>query len=141
MNFQLDVVSVTGSIFSGEVREVILPGISGEIGVLARHMPIVTPLTVGEVLVKTPNETFSLSIGKGVFSFDSGKGRLLIEDVTAVDEVSEERALDAKKKAEEILARGVSGEEKTAAMYQLRKSLIDLKIVKKGALKKLFKQV
>jgi len=131
MNFQLDVVSVTGTIFSGEVKEVILPGVSGEIGVLARHMPLVTPLTVGEVIVKTPDETISLSIGKGVFSYDSGKGRLLIEDVASADEVSEERALEAKKKAEEILAKGVSGEEKTAAMYQLRKSLVDLKLVKR----------
>jgi F-type H+-transporting ATPase subunit epsilon len=131
MNFQLDVVSVSGSIFSGEVFEVILPGISGEIGILARHMPIVTPLTVGEVIVKTPNETFSLSIGKGVFSFDSGRGRLLIEDVSSADEISEERVIEAKRKAEELLAKGVVGEEKLTALYQLRKSLVDLKIVRR----------
>ena len=131
MNYQLDIVSVNGSVFSGEVKEVILPGISGEIIVLARHMPIVTPLTTGEIVVKTQDQAFSLSIGKGVFSFDSGMGRLLIEDVTSADEISEERALDAKKKAEKLLAKGVSGEEKTAAMYQLRKSLVDLKIVRR----------
>ena len=131
MNYQLDIVSVNGSVFSGEVKEVVLPGISGEITVLARHMPIVTPLTTGEIVVKTQDQAFSLSIGKGVFSFDSGKGRLLIEDVTSADEISEERALEAKKKAEELLAKGVSGEEKMSALYQLRKSLVDLKIVRR----------
>ena len=131
MNFQLDVVSVAGSVFSGEAKEVTLPGISGEITVLARHMPIVTPLTTGEVIVKTPEKNISFSIGKGVFSFDAGVGRLLIEDVSSADDISEERALQAKKKAEELLAKGVSGEEKIAALYQLRKSLVDLKIVRR----------
>ena len=131
MNFQLDVVSVAGSVFSGEVREVIMPGVSGEITVLARHMPIVTPLTTGEVIVKTSDEDFSLSIGKGVFSFDSGSAKLLIEDVTAADDISEDQALKAKQKAEELLAKGVKGEEKQQVMYQLRKSLVDLKIVRR----------
>jgi F-type H+-transporting ATPase subunit epsilon len=131
MNYQLEVVSVNGSVFSGEVKEVTLPGISGEITVLARHMPIVAPLTTGEVIIRTQNEAFFLSIGKGVFSYDSGIGRLLIEDVVAADEISEERALEAKKKAEELLQKGVSGEEKTTALYQLRKSLVDLKIVRR----------
>ena len=131
MNFQLNVVSVAGSVFSGEAKEVTLPGIAGEITVLARHMPIVTPLTTGEVIVKTPEKNISFSIGKGVFSFDAGVGRLLIEDVSSADDISEERALQAKKKAEELLAKGVSGEEKIAALYQLRKSLVDLKIVRR----------
>jgi F-type H+-transporting ATPase subunit epsilon len=131
MNFQLDVVSVTGSIFSGEVKKVILPGISGEMTVFARHMPIVSPLTTGEVIVITEQEEISLSIGKGVFSFDSGRARLLIEDVTSADKISEERTLEAKKKAEELLAKGIKGEEKQQVMYQLRKSLVDLKIVRR----------
>lgn len=131
MNFQLEVVSVSGSVFSGEVKEITLPGISGEITVLARHMPIVTPLTTGEVIVRSSEEAFSLSIGKGVFSYDFGIGRLLIEDVTAADEISEERTLEAKRRAEELLAKGVKGEEKSTVLYQLRKSLVDLKIVRR----------
>ena len=131
MNFQLEVVSIEGSVFSGEVKQVILPGVSGELTALARHMSFVTPLTVGEVVIKTPEKDITLSIGKGVFSFDEGVGRLLIEDVAAADDISEERALEAKKKAEELLEKGIKGEEKLAVMYQLRKSLVDLKVVKK----------
>jgi F-type H+-transporting ATPase subunit epsilon len=131
MNFQLEVVGINGKIFSGEVEEVTLPGIFGELTALARHMPIVTPLTVGEVAVKTPERVLSFSIGKGIFAFEGGLARLLIEDVTSADEISEMRALEAKKKAEELLAKGVKGEEKLAVIYQLRKSLVDLKIVRR----------
>lgn len=131
MNFQLDVVSITGRVFSGEVEEVTLPGVSGEFTALARHMPMVSPLGTGEVVVKLTDKTLNFSIGKGVFAFESGRGKLLIEDVSSADEISEGRVLEAKKKAEELLAKGVSGEEKMAALYQLRRSLVDLNIVRR----------
>jgi len=131
MNFQLDVVSITGKVFSGEVEEVTLPGVSGEFTALARHMPMVTPLETGEVIMKLADKTLNFSIGKGVFAYEAGRGRLLIEDVTSADEISEARVLEAKKRAEELLAKGISGEEKLAALYQLRKSLVDLKIVRR----------
>ncbi len=131
MNFQLEVVSISGKVFSGEVREVMLPGAFGDFTVLARHMPIVTPLTIGEVVVKQTDKTLSFTIGKGIFSYEEGVGRLLIEDVTASDEISEERAVEAKRYAEELLAKGIKGEEKAAAHYQLRRSLFDLKIARR----------
>jgi len=131
MNFQLDVVSITGKVFSGEVTGITLPGISGEFTSYARHMRMVTPLTTGEVVIREAGKTRSFSIGKGIFAFDAEGGRLLIEDVAAADEISETRVLEAKKRAEELLAKGVSGEEKIAALNQLRRSLVDLKIVRK----------
>jgi F-type H+-transporting ATPase subunit epsilon len=132
MNFQLEVVSIAGPVFTGEVVEVTLPGVSGEFTALAKHMAFVTPLTTGEVVLKLPDsKTNHFSIGKGVFAFQGGAGKLLIEDVSASDEISEERALEAKKEAEELLAKGIAGEEKNMALYQLRKSLVDLKIVRR----------
>lgn len=131
MTFQLDVVSLTGSIFSGPALEVTLPGISGELTVLPRHMPVVVPLTMGEVAVRLPDRSLSFSIGKGVFSFDGKIGLLLMEDVASADEISEDRVIQARKKAEDLLAKGLSEEEKTQVVYQLRKSLIDLKIARK----------
>ena len=131
MNFPLEVVSITGEIFSGEVSEVTLPGVVGELTALARHMPVVVPLTTGEVILKANGKILNYSIGKGVFSYDGKIGRLLIEDVTAADEISEERAMNAKKRAEDLLAKGIKGEEKIQAQYLLRRSLIDLKIVRR----------
>jgi len=131
MNFQIDIISLEGQVYSGEVEKLTIPTVEGVITVLARHMPIVVPLVVGEVIVYTPSGTLDLSIGKGIFAFSGGRGKLLIEDVTSADEVSEQEVLMAKKKAEELLARGVYGEEKLQAMYILRKSLVDLKLLRK----------
>ncbi len=137
MNYHIDIVSLTGSIYSGEVASVTLPSTEGEMTVLARHMPIVAPLTVGEVVIDTPDKILNLSIGKGVFSFSHGRGRLLIEDVAFADEISEEKVLVAKRMAEELIAKGIKGEEKVRAMYSLRKSLFDLTLVRRRK-KKIF---
>lgn len=131
MNFTADIVSITGKIYSGEIQKLILPTREGEITVLGRHMPLVAPLTVGEIVVKTPDREFNLAIGKGIFSFDQNKATLLIEDVTSADDISEEKAVEAKEKAEKLLAQGIKGEEKLQALYLLRRSLVDLKIMRR----------
>ena len=65
------------------------------------------------------------------FSIANDAAMLLIEDVESADEISEEKANEAKRKAEEIIAKGVEGEAKIKAHYLLRKSLVDLKIVRR----------
>jgi F-type H+-transporting ATPase subunit epsilon len=131
MNFLIEIVSLTGTLYSGEVEKLTLPSTEGEMTVHARHMPIIAPLDVGEVIVKTPEKTLNLSIGKGVFEFSDGRARLLIEDVTSADDISEELVIEAKKRAEELIAKGIKGEEKTQAQYALRKSLVDLKLLRR----------
>lgn len=131
MTFQIDILSLNGSVYSGEVEEVVIPSLDGEMTILARHMPVIAPLGMGEVVVKTRDRVLNFSIGKGVVEFSGGKARLLIEDVTSADEMSEQKALDAKRKAEELLAKGIPQEVKSQALYVLRKSLVDLKIIRR----------
>jgi len=131
MSFDLDVVSIKGKLFEGKADELVLPTIDGEVTVLARHMPVILPLGIGEVVVKKENSTLNYSIGKGIFSFIENKATLLIEDAASADDISEEAALIAQKKAKEIIEKGVTGEDLQKAMYSLRKSLFDLKVVRK----------
>lgn len=133
--FHADIVDPQKVLYSGDVVEITLPGIDGEFGVLGEHMDMVTPLTVGEIEVKTKDGHLSFAIGKGVFSMEDNKAMVLVQDALSADEISEERANDAKKKAEEIIVRGVSGEQLNAARQALRRSLVDLKIVRKRRLR------
>jgi F-type H+-transporting ATPase subunit epsilon len=138
MSFYLSVASIEKKLFEGEADEVILPGVDGIMTILGKHMPIITPLKVGEVVIKTKEEMLYYSIGKGVFSFNDNEASLLIEDATATEALSEEEVLNAKRKAEEIIEKGVQGEEMQKALYKLRKSIFDLKIIKRRKLKRQF---
>lgn len=131
MGLHLDIITPDKKIFSGEVVKIVLPSQEGQITVLPKHMPLVTALEVGEVIVQAPKETMNFSIGKGIFSINDNNASLLIEDVLASEEISEEKAIEAKKLAEELIKKGIGPEEKKAAIHSLRKSLVDLKLVRK----------
>ena len=66
-----------------------------------------------------------------MFSTDGKSATLLIEDASFASEISEEKALAARQRAEELIKKGVSKEDKAAAIYQYRKSLVDIRVVRK----------
>jgi F-type H+-transporting ATPase subunit epsilon len=45
--FDVEVVTPDGAVFQGEAHMLIVPGAAGEIGVLARHAPLVATLKAG----------------------------------------------------------------------------------------------
>jgi F-type H+-transporting ATPase subunit epsilon len=128
---QVNVVALDKEIYSGEAKSVTVPTTSGETTILPNHMPYVSPMGIGKVEVKTTSDTKVFTIGKGICTYESGVCTLLIEDVSASEELSEQRAEDARKKAEEIMKSGATGAEYQKALYQYRRSLFDLNLVKK----------
>ncbi|MFC7520168.1 ATP synthase F1 subunit epsilon [Xanthomonas populi] len=51
-SLQLDIVSLSGALWSGEVRQVMLPGSEGRFGVMARHTPLLTILAEGMLHIR-----------------------------------------------------------------------------------------
>lgn len=131
MTFHLDIIDTKRAIYSGEAKSLTIPALAGEMTVLPEHMAIVTPVGLGEVFVKTPDKDLTLTIGKGIFSMDKNRASLLIEDARYTEEISEVAAEEAKKKAEEIIEKGIQGEDLEAAMSVIRRSLVDLKTVRR----------
>src|SRR3989344_6722013 len=117
MSFHLDVVSLNGKLFSDDVNAVTLPSTNGQLTVYSRHMSLIAPLTTGEVFIKTNKEDLLYTIGKGVFSIKNNLATLLIEDATSAEEISEDKANEARKHAEEIIEKGVEGPEMQKALY------------------------
>ena len=55
-SIRLDFVSQDHMVFSGDVNEIVAPGIDGVLGILPKHAPLLTILTAGEVMVKRQGE-------------------------------------------------------------------------------------
>ncbi|HYG07855.1 MAG TPA: ATP synthase F1 subunit epsilon [Stenotrophomonas sp.] len=63
---QLEVVSLSGSIWAGEIREVDLPGSAGRFGVLAGHTPLLTTLRDGMLrIVPAQGEPLEVYVSGG----------------------------------------------------------------------------
>lgn len=126
----ISVISPKRKIYEGEADMVTAPCLEGETTILPRHMDFVTPMTEGVVEIKKNSEVTIFSIGKGVLFVDKGKVTLLIEDAKYISELVEQEIIKAKDRAEEIIAKG-DKDQSLQARYLLRRSLVDLKMLRR----------
>src|SRR3984893_13928185 len=106
MKFQLRVVSVERSLFEGDVEFIIANGADGELGVLARHAPLMTilkpgPLRIQEVYGGTEQVLF---VGGGFLEVLPDRVTVLADVAEHADEISVEKAEEARRRAQEMLA-------------------------------------
>jgi F-type H+-transporting ATPase subunit epsilon len=102
---RLEVVSPDGPVFEGDVAMVILPAVGGELGILPRHAPMVAQLSVGEIRVKTLDNTWlSLAVAEGFMKVQFDKVIVLADAAELASEIDVQRAQEALSRAEERLA-------------------------------------
>lgn len=106
----VDVVSAEESIFSGEARYVALPGEAGELGVYARHTPLITRIRPGSVRIEMADgsEEFVFVAG-GILEVQPDRVTVLSDTAVRGKDLDEEKAGAAKAAAEEAL-RNAKGE-------------------------------
>jgi F-type H+-transporting ATPase subunit epsilon len=109
--FDLSVVTPDGAAFEGEAEMVIVPGAAGEIGVLARHAPLVAMLKAGEIRVKAGNDWQSFAAGPGYFKVQQDRAIALVDDAVRAEEIDIEEARREAEEARAALERADSGDE------------------------------
>jgi F-type H+-transporting ATPase subunit epsilon len=109
--FDLSLVTPDGPAYEGEAEMLIVPGASGEIGVLARHAPLVAMLRAGEIRVKAGNEWQSFAAGPGYFKVQQDRALVLVDDAVRAEEIDVEEARREAEAARELLERIDAGAE------------------------------
>ena len=121
--FEVAVVTPDGPAFEGEARMLIVPGAAGEIGVLARHAPLVATLKAGSTRVHLDaNEVLEFATGPGFFKVELDRALALVDDAVNVKEIDDARAqaqLDAAKAELEKVEAG----ESSADRWQLEQRI------------------
>lgn len=90
--FELSLVTPEGAAFEGEVEMLVVPGADGEIGVLARHAPLVAMLRAGETRVKSGGDWSWFATGPGFFKVQQDRAIALVDDAVAADDIDIEAA-------------------------------------------------
>jgi F-type H+-transporting ATPase subunit epsilon len=83
--FHVSLVSPESLLFSGQVDQVDLPGIEGDLGVLAGHAPIVVMLRPGIVTAVAGNISERFVIFGGIAEFSQEKLTILADSASSVD--------------------------------------------------------
>ena len=102
----LQLVTLTGTKFDGEVYEVVLPTLDGQIGILPDHMPLVSVATAGVISVRRESHDQDRQMDHyatygGVIEFEHNNLRIIVDEADAADSINEaeaQKAFDAAKK-------------------------------------------
>jgi F-type H+-transporting ATPase subunit epsilon len=84
----LELVAPRGPVFDGDVRQVILPGAGGEMGILPRHAPLVTQLAIGRLRVQMSDGEWSdFAVAEGFAKVQSDKVIVLADSAQESSEI------------------------------------------------------
>ncbi len=109
--FDVAVVTPDGTAFEGEAHMLIVPGAAGEIGVLARHAPLVATLKAGSTRVHVgANEIVELATGPGFFKVELDRALAVVDDAVDVKKIDDARAREQLEHAKAELERVDAGE-------------------------------
>jgi F-type H+-transporting ATPase subunit epsilon len=109
--FDLSLVTPEGAAYEGEAEMVIVPGAAGEIGVLARHAPLVAMLKAGEIRVMAEGEWQTFAAGPGYFKVQQDRALVLVDDAVRAEEIDVEQARREADEARALLERAEAGDE------------------------------
>ena len=124
--FPLKVGTPDGLLFEGDAERVICRAITGDLAILANHVNFCTALGMGEATVVLPDGTrrSAACIG-GMLSMMNGTCRVLATTWEWKEDIDEERAQEAKRRAEELIAQGgLSEHDYKVASAKLKRALV-----------------
>lgn len=98
---RLEVVTPQAVEFGDEVEMVVAPGIDGYLGVLPSHRPMVIQLRIGALRIFIGDEKTVMALSEGYMLITAEKVIILAEATEMREEIDVERALAAKRRAEE----------------------------------------
>jgi F-type H+-transporting ATPase subunit epsilon len=121
--FSVSVVTPDGPAYEGDAQMIIVPGAAGEIGVLARHAPLIATLKAGSTRVHlSETEILEFATGPGFFQVLQDRAIALVDDAVEAAKIDAARAqeqLDAAKAELEEIERG----ESTADRWQVEQRI------------------
>jgi F-type H+-transporting ATPase subunit epsilon len=124
--FDVALVTPDGAAFDGEAQMIVVPGAAGDIGVLARHAPLVATLRAGSTRIHLgPNESdiIEFATGPGFFKVELDRALALVDDAVDVREIDDERARQQLEEAKAELEKIDAGES-TADRWQLEQRIV-----------------
>jgi F-type H+-transporting ATPase subunit epsilon len=123
----LEVVTPAKAVLDVKATEVVLPGIQGELGILPGHLPLLTALDVGTMVVKMDGKSRSFVLDGGFAEILREKITVLTEACEGVDDIDIEHArqvmAQAEKDIKELEERSKSEPIEPDVMEQHRKML------------------
>ena len=136
--FDVSLVTPDGPAFEGEAEMMIVPGAAGEIGVLARHAPLIATLKAGStrVYLSIDNEDVrEYATRPGFFKVELDRAIALVDDAVLAAEVDDARAreqLETAQRELELVERGESSADRWQLEQRIKHAENQLTVAGRG---------
>jgi F-type H+-transporting ATPase subunit epsilon len=121
--FSVSVVTPNGAAYEGEAEMIIVPGAAGEIGVLARHAPLIATLKAGSTRIHPGGgEVREFATGPGFFQVLQDRAIALVDDAVEASKIDDARAREQLEVAQAELA-AIDAGESTADRWQVEQRI------------------
>lgn len=129
--FTLQLIAPDGVKYEQEATELTLPTSQGQIGVLADHEPLIALLKPGEIIIKDGTKTHELATEGGIVEISNNLVKIMADTADEASSLDELKIMEAKKAAEERLAKAADSVESAEAAAMLEKQLAKLSFLQK----------
>ena len=131
MDILVEIITPERKAYEATVDDVNVPTVEGHIGVLGRHEPLFTILSLGEIKIRDGNKEFFLAIGGGFMEVTRDRVSILVSRAVHADELNEVEIKKAERSARDIIASEARGVELAGAQAILRRSLLEMKVLRR----------
>ncbi len=128
MPLKLEIVTPDAVAYSEEVEMVTLPGVEGQMGVFAQHVPLMTQMVPGELIVHKDGQDFFLAVGEGLVEVTGEQVTILTDMALAAEKIDEAAVEEARQRAQARLQEKLSDEEVASVNAALTRSLAQLHV-------------
>ena len=131
MTLHVDIVSAEKEIYSGRAEMVFAPLVTGEVGVLPRHAPLLARMKPGEVRVRTETEELHFYVSGGLLEVQPHVVTVLADTALRARDLDEAAALMAKERAEDALKNRQANIDYAKAQAELAEAMAQLRAIKR----------
>ncbi len=126
---RLEIVTPEARAYSDDVEFVVLPAVEGEMGVYPQHIPLITQIKPGELVVTKDGKQIALAVGEGFVEITGEKVSVLVDMALQESEIDEKAVEEAIARAEARLKEQHVGDEEAALVQAaIAKSLAQLHV-------------
>ncbi len=125
---KLEIVTPEAKVFSDDVEMVTVPATEGEMGIYPQHVPVLTQIVPGEVIVRKDGRDSSLAVGEGFIEITGERVAIMTDMAIPAEDIDEAQAEEARQRAEARLAEHLNDEEAAMVSAVLAHSTAQLKV-------------
>jgi F-type H+-transporting ATPase subunit epsilon len=125
---KLQIITPDATAYSEDVDMVTLPGVEGQMGVFPQHVPLMTQMVPGEIIVRKDGHDYSLAVGEGLVEITGDHVAILTDLAIAAEKIDEAKVEEARQRAQARLQEKLSDEEVASVNASMARSLAQLHV-------------